>query len=121
MNTVNYFEIGTPDPAVARAFYGPLFDWEIGPPSTPTQYAMVDEGNGGLWDTSAIGGQSWSIFYVQVADVGAALDRAVELGATVAVPVIDNGQIEFAHLVDPLGNRFGIWRPNEPPNEPPNE
>jgi predicted enzyme related to lactoylglutathione lyase len=29
----------------------------------------------------------------------------------VAVPLTDNGAIEFAHLVDPIGNRFGIWRP----------
>jgi predicted enzyme related to lactoylglutathione lyase len=41
--------------------------------------------------------------------VRAAIDRAERLGATVVVPVIDNGMIEFAHLADPLGNRFGIW------------
>jgi predicted enzyme related to lactoylglutathione lyase len=29
----------------------------------------------------------------------------------VAIPLIDNGRIEFAHLIDPQGNRFGIWRP----------
>ena len=33
--------------------------------------------------------------------------------AVVAVPLVDNGQIEFAHLLDPLGNRFGVWRPKE--------
>jgi predicted enzyme related to lactoylglutathione lyase len=113
MHPVNYFEIGSPDPEAAKAFYGPLFDWEIGPPSLPAQYSMVDEGKGGLWDTSALGGQTWAIFYVQVDDVQAALDHAVELGATVAIPLIDNGQIRFAHLLDPLGNRFGIWRPND--------
>jgi predicted enzyme related to lactoylglutathione lyase len=31
----------------------------------------------------------------------------------VAIPFTDNGVIEFAHLVDPLGNRFGVWRPKE--------
>ena len=36
--------------------------------------------------------------------------RAQQLGATVVVPVIDNGMIKFGHLADPLGNRFGIWR-----------
>jgi len=49
--------------------------------------------------------------YVQVEDVHAAIDRAQQLGATVLVPLIDNGRIEFAHLADPVGNRFGIWRP----------
>jgi predicted enzyme related to lactoylglutathione lyase len=110
-NEVNYFEIGSPDPEGTRAFYGTLFDWQIGEPSMPAQYSMVDEGRGGLWNTSAIGGATWAIFYVQVSDVTATIEQAQQLGATVAVPLIDNGDIEFAHLVDPLGNRFGVWRP----------
>jgi hypothetical protein len=110
-NKVNYFEIGSPDPKAAKAFYGTLFDWEVGEPSEPAQYSMVDEGRGGLWDTSAVGGATWAIFYVEVADVKATIEQAQQLGATLAVPLIDNGDIEFAHLVDPLGNRFGIWRP----------
>ncbi|MHB8293462.1 MAG: VOC family protein [Acidimicrobiales bacterium] len=24
--------------------------------------------------------------------------------------MIDNGMIEFTHLADPFGNRFGIWQ-----------
>jgi predicted enzyme related to lactoylglutathione lyase len=31
--------------------------------------------------------------------------------ATKAFYSIDNGEIEFAHLIDPLGNRFAVWRP----------
>jgi uncharacterized protein len=27
------------------------------------------------------------------------------------VPLTDNGPLEFAHLQDPQGNRFGVWRP----------
>ena len=110
-NDVNYFEIGSPDAQAARAFYGGLFGWTFGEPSMPARYSMVENDKGGLWDTSAMGGTSWAIFYVQVDNVQAALDRAQELGATVAVPLVDNGQIEFAHLVDPHGSRFGIWKP----------
>lgn len=112
-NRIDYFEIGTPQPGQAREFYGGLFGWEIGPPSEPAQYAMVDGGNGGLWDTTGIGAESWAIFYVHVPDVAAAIAKAEELGARVAIPLTDNGQIEFAHLVDPLGNRFGVWRPKD--------
>lgn len=112
-NVVNYFEIGSPDAQAARAFYGGLFGWEFGEPAMPAQYSMIEQDKGGLWDTSAMGGTSWAIFYVQVDDVQAALDRAQELGATVAVPLVDNGRIEFAHLVDPHGSRFGIWRPKD--------
>ncbi len=58
-----------------------------------------------------MGAANWAIFYVQVEDVQAAVDRAIGLGAAVVLPFVNNGAIEFAHLTDPLGNRFGIWRP----------
>ena len=109
-NDMNYFEIGTPDPEGSKAFYGALFAWDFGEPSMPARYSAVNENRGGLWDTSQMGAENWAIFYVQVQDVHASVDRAQQLGATVVVPLIDNGMIEFAHLADPMGNRFGIWR-----------
>ena len=109
-NTVDYFEIGSPDGPASKAFYATLFGWTIGPPS-PANYSPINGDKGGLWDTSAIGGGSWAIFYVNVDDVAEAIAQAQELGATIAIPLTDNGVIEFAHLVDPLGNRFGVWRP----------
>jgi predicted enzyme related to lactoylglutathione lyase len=109
---VDYFEIGTPDPDGARRFYGGLFGWTIGEPG-PAAYATVEGGKGGLWDSRGIGGGQWAVFYVRVDDVPAAIEQAQALGATVAVPYVDNGAIEFAHLVDPQGNRFGVWRPKD--------
>ena len=107
-NAVNYFEIGNPDAPVTKAFYGDLFGWQI---SDSGGYWMIDGDKGGVWDSSEIGGASWAIFYVQVEDVNAAVDKAEGLGAKVVVPVTDNGALEFAHLQDPHGNRFGVWRP----------
>jgi predicted enzyme related to lactoylglutathione lyase len=107
---VNYFEIGTEDPEGSRAFYGGLFGWGFGVPS-PVGYRMVETDAGGLWDTGAVGGGRWAVFYVQVDDVAASLAEAQRLGASIAIPLTNNGAIEFAHLVDPEGNRFGIWRP----------
>jgi len=107
---MNYFEIGTPDPEASTAFYGALFDWMFGAPSMPARYSTIDQNQGGSWDTSQMSAESWAIFYVQVEDVHTAIDRAQQLGATAVIPVIDNGMIEFGHLVDPLGNRFGIWQ-----------
>jgi predicted enzyme related to lactoylglutathione lyase len=109
-NDVDYFEVGSPDPDLTRAFYSGMFDWEVGPPS-PAQYSMVNGDRGGLWDTTAVGGGNWAIFYVHVDDVHEAIADATRLGGTVVVPFVDNGRIEFAHLLDPLGNRFGVWRP----------
>ena len=111
-NQVDYFEIGSPDPAASRAFYGGLFGWTFGEPS-PQAYSMVNGDAGGLWDTSDMGAATWAIFYVRVDDVAQAVADAESLGGTVAIPLVDNGTIKFAHLVDPDGNRFGIWKPKE--------
>ncbi len=108
-NTVNYFEIGTPDATKARAFYGELFGWGVGP-AGPAGYAMVDGNAGGLWDTTSVGGGSWAVFYVEVTDIAATLDGATARGAELALPTVDNGVILFAHLIDPTGNRFGVWQ-----------
>jgi uncharacterized protein len=109
---VNYFEIGSADADAARSFYESLFGWTFSEPS-PVGYRMVNGEEGGLWDTSSIGAGTWAIFYVQVDDVAAAISQAESLGATVAIPLVDNGRIEFAHLVDTQGNRFGVWRPKQ--------
>ncbi len=116
---VDYFEIGTPDPAAAQAFYGGLFGWHFGEASQPAQYSTINESAGGLWNTSNLGGASWAVFYVHVDDVNGAFEQAVSLGASVALPVIDNGQITFAHLIDPAGNRFAIWKENAPEGDEP--
>ncbi len=108
-NPVNYFEIGTSDPETARAFYGELFGWHFGA-ANPGGYAGVNENEGGLWDTSQIGGGSWAVFYVEVVDIHATLQAAVERGAETVRPLVDNGSILFAHLADPAGNRFGVWQ-----------
>ncbi len=107
-NVVNYFEIGTGDAGVTSAFYGGLFGWQI---DQSGDYRMIDGDKGGVWDSSAMGGGSYAIFYVQVDDVKATIEKATGLGAKVVVPLTDNGPLEFAHLQDPQGNRFGVWRP----------
>jgi len=108
-NPVNYFELGTPDPETARAFYGEVFGWEFGP-AGPAGYAMVNETAGGLWDTSGIGAGTWAVFYIEVADLQASIASAVAHGARTVLPMVDNGIILFAHLADPAGNRFGVWQ-----------
>lgn len=109
---VDYFEIGTTDVKKTKAFYGGLFGWNIKQGNLPS-YNMVNGEEGGIWDTSDMGGAEYAIFYVHVDDVAAALKKAEELGAKVVLPLTDNGAITFAHLTDPQGNRFGVWRPNQ--------
>ena len=110
-NDVNYFEIGSPDPEASKAFYGALFDWNVGKPSMPARYSMINEDQGGLWDTSAMGGRAGQSSTSRSRTCTPRSSGPKSSGATVVVPFVDNGRIEFAHLTDPLGNRFGIWRP----------
>ncbi|GAB3287236.1 VOC family protein [Pseudoclavibacter terrae] len=109
-DNVNYFEIGTTDPEAVKAFYGDTFGWTFGS-LEPGGYGMVDgAGNGGgLWDSNAVGGGSWAVFYVEVDHIEAKLEQAAANGAETVIPLVDNGTIKFAHLRDPLGNRFGVW------------
>jgi len=108
---VDYFEIGTPDAEASMAFYEDLFGWEIASEPSEAGYRMVNGDEGGLWDTSTMGAANWAIFYVHVDDVDETVKRAQSLGANVEIPVTSGGGIEFAHLTDPQGNRFGVWRP----------
>jgi len=109
-NNVDYFEIGTPDPDATSTFYGELFGWEIGPHSDQG-YRMVNTSDGGIWNTSTIGGGNWAIFYVHVDNVEETVKKAQALGANIVIPVTSNDSIDFAHLVDIHGNRFGVWHP----------
>jgi predicted enzyme related to lactoylglutathione lyase len=72
---------------------------------------MINQTKGVLWDTTALNGTSWTMFYVHVEDIDESVEKAAKLGAKVLVPFTDNGAIEFAHLEDLDGNRFGVWRP----------
>lgn len=115
-NSVTYFEIGKPDLRTSQKFYRDLMGWTIS--GEPKRCQTVHMANGGLYFTSVVGDHSRSIFYLEVDDVRAATNRARDLGGKVLIPVNDDGKIEFAHLCDPHGNRFGIWHrhPSDEPN-----
>jgi uncharacterized protein len=110
-NRVDYFEIGSADPMASKAFYGGLFGWEIAEEPSDQGYRLINKMEGGLWDTSRMGGDTWGIFYVHVDDVEDAVKKAESLGAKIAIPFTSGGGIDFAHLIDPQGNRFGVWKP----------
>ena len=113
-NPVVHFEIQSQDPAALREFYTRLFDWKIelheaidyGVVMTkPTEDAVGI--NGGI--TSSRGGENLVTFYVQTDDIDAQLQNAVELGATVIMPVTTiPGAVTFAVFADPQGNRIGL-------------
>lgn len=114
---IGWFEIGTDDPAAARAFYGDLFRWAFS--DDEPGYSMVVTGHplmGGIrhTDTPQPPGmrRTLAAFCVQVADVPATVRRAEELGGKVQSPPVEapNGLVS-AYILDPAGNMVGVFSP----------
>jgi predicted enzyme related to lactoylglutathione lyase len=108
---VVHFEIGCQDRARTETFYRRLFDWQIkgaGPA------ALIEtSGTGGIGGhISSLGHEPhhFTIFYVEVDDVSAYLDRAGELGARTLVGPIEIPTGTFAWIADPEGNTVGLWK-----------
>jgi hypothetical protein len=112
-NTVAWFEIGAPDVEVAKAFYGPLFDWSFAPDGAYTLIAAPGAAapSGGIFGTGG-GVPPYAVFVVQVADVAATAARAEELGGKVVVApkTLDDGKA-IAYLADLNGSLFALFSP----------
>jgi len=116
---VTHFEIMARDAQRAKEFYAKL---SVGATMTCGDGIW----HGGHWVKMGINGGVGQVqenqapcvtFYVQVEDLQAHLDKAVNLGGTVIVPVTDvAGVVTFAQFKDPDGNMVGLVKgPQEPP------
>ncbi len=102
---VVHWEIEAKDPERQRAFYAQLFNWQIGDGfimEIPAGIGGPEPGPAGHIRGSERSGVT---LYVQVADLGASLQRSVALGATVVAEPFDipDGPT-LAGITDPEGN-----------------
>jgi predicted enzyme related to lactoylglutathione lyase len=114
---ITWFEVGTPDPEGARAFYGELFGWTF---DVQGPYSIIQTGAGhalpgGIQDTRMSENgtpASYAVPCVQVDDVADVCRRVEALGGKVLVPATSapNGLV-YAHVVDPTGGHIGVWTP----------
>jgi predicted enzyme related to lactoylglutathione lyase len=110
-NPIVHFEIRSTDPDASRAFYGDLFGWTYPPGGFPG-YTYVDSGvpsgtiPGGISPTQ--GGSAMVTVFAGVADVQAALDKAVSLGANVVQPATKAPGVTFGLFADPQGHIVGV-------------
>jgi hypothetical protein len=116
---VVHFEINARDSGKMQKYYSDLFGWRVDA-SNPMNYGLVDTDSGGEGIAGGIGqtedAQSSTLFYVQVPDVQAALDRAVSLGGSVMQPVqVIPGMVTMAVFADPEGNQVGVVAEQTPP------
>jgi predicted enzyme related to lactoylglutathione lyase len=114
-NPVVHFEIIGADGAALQSFYGDLFGWKIDS-NNEWRYGMVESGGeggiaGGIAADQGSDGHRVTV-YAQVDDPQAYLDKAVELGATVVMPVTEMGEgmPTIAMFTDPAGNVTGLLK-----------
>jgi hypothetical protein len=117
MSAVSFFEISGSQPGLAD-FYRSTFGWTLTTPAGP-EYLMVEPGRdgalaGGIFDASAawddVDQATYAIFYIEVADVEATVAAAERAGAKVVVTPRPHGPTITAQLLDPSGNRIGVYQ-----------
>ena len=117
--SVVHFEIIGPDPDGLRGYYGELFGWRFATSPTapsvsaPDEYGFTEPPGipGGVGGGTGFGPRT--VFYVGVADVDAALERAEALGGSRAMgpETAPGGNLRVAHFTDPQGNLIGLAGP----------
>lgn len=105
---VVHFEIGCREPGKNREFYTGLFQWEF------NEFFQVAAETAGLSGHLVSLGHEpfqYTIFYVQVDDVAASIEKATGLGGKKLVGPIKIPTGTFAWIQDPEGNTIGLWKP----------
>jgi uncharacterized protein len=110
-NPVVHFEILGHDGKALQHFYADLFGWKMDA-DNPMEYALVntesgEHSPGGGISSSETGAQT--VFYVQVDDPQAYLDKVVAAGGKVVHPVEEvPNMVTYAQFADPQGNVIGL-------------
>jgi predicted enzyme related to lactoylglutathione lyase len=107
---IKHIEFAGTDGAALREFYGALFDWPISRRES-AGFDYYDVNAGGDVTTGIRHepeGCAEIVVYVEVENVGQAVERARELGARVRIPPMAHGQLVFALIEDPQGNPVGL-------------
>ena len=111
-NPVVHFEVVGKDAGALRSFYGEAFSWNLQDVMEGQYYMVETGGEGGIAGgvgADPQGGAGHVMFYVQVDDPAAALEKIKSLGgSTVSEPMdIPNGPT-IAHFADPEGHVIGL-------------
>jgi len=118
-NPVVHFEILGPDGSALTEFYRGLFGWQLHEGELPgwPHYALLrsETGIGGAIGTAdAIDGPA-VIVYVEVEEPAVYVQRALQLGATLVMPVthVAAAEVTVAWIRDPQGNTIGVMKNHE--------
>jgi len=113
------FEILADDQAALIGFYASVFGWEVAYDQSGYAYVHFPPATrhllGGI-GTAQPGVPGWekgAAFYLEVPDLGSALDQVVAHGGAVVVEPTAVDTYRFAMFTDPESNLIGIIEPFE--------
>jgi len=108
---VVHFEIGCRDRAKTGDFYSKLFGWQI-TAAGPASNIETGSPQGISGHITSLGHEPehYTMFYMDVEDVQAALDQAAALGGKTLVGPITIPAGTFAWFNDPDGNTIGLLK-----------
>jgi len=111
---VGWHELLTTDWEQAFAFYRKIFGWQkaavdVAPTSTYLQFSASGQAIGGMFNKPAAAPVAYWLYYFNVADIGAALDRVrAERGEILEGPSDIPGGGRVARCADPQGAMFAL-------------
>jgi uncharacterized protein len=111
-NSVCFFEIPGEDIESLQDFYREMFSWSFDKVPGAFRYHRIDTGQDGVKGglTARQDKEHTSVFYVKTDSLDDALLKAATLGGKLVVPKRPvPGAGWFAIVLDPQGNRLGLW------------
>jgi uncharacterized protein len=105
----SHFELGVPDAARAKSFYGELFGWSFTTTKGESAWIETSGVRGGLHDDDEAAN---IVLYVAVEDIETAVKRVRELGGTAEEPGPAETGGRFASCRDDQGVEFGLHQPD---------
>jgi uncharacterized protein len=108
-NQICHFEIGCRDKEKTSALYAKMFEWTVNPDAHGVGIKTGGDIGGHI---NALGHEphNYTLFYVMVENVAAAIEKAVSLGGKKLVgPVPLPNNTEFGWFADPEGNMIGVY------------
>jgi len=122
-----WYELMTPDPDGAKAFYGAVVGWDIGDRMPGDQdYRMIGRGDGGFaggvlgltGEMLQHGARPTWLGYIGVDDVDATVAQIEAQGGKTLMPAFDIPQGRIAMVADPQGAPFYVMKPIPPADKP---
>ena len=113
-NTICHFEIGARDYAKLKDFYSKVFAWRFERGGSGDEVIRTGHDIGGHLHVREQGPRNYTVFYIMVDDVPAAIQRAQAAGGKVVLGPEKEGKAGmYAWIADPEGNVVGVYTHKE--------